>query len=87
MTEEGRNAINCFIALREEEENIKKNLIELDNYFNYSGKTEGLNKIMERQMTFYRKLNPKTVLFKGLSYDKRYVCNPNRTKPKNKLKK
>ena len=38
MTEEGINAVNCFLALKEERKNIKKNTIDMNDYFLYSGK-------------------------------------------------
>ena len=33
MTEEGRNAVKEFAANKEKENNINRNLIELNNYF------------------------------------------------------
>ena len=43
MTEEGRNAVKEFAANKEKENNINKNLIEFNDYFKYSGKTEEMN--------------------------------------------
>ena len=34
MTEEGRNVVDSLITLKEEDNKIKINQIELDNYFN-----------------------------------------------------
>ena len=53
MTEEGRNAVNCFTELIEEKKNIKKNIIEMNNYFAYSGKQE-LNDMLVSLMPSYR---------------------------------
>lgn len=46
MTEEGINAVNCFLALKEERKNIKKNTIDMNDYFLYSGKQECNNKLV-----------------------------------------
>ena len=53
MTEEARNAVNCFKELIEEKKNIKKNIIEMNNYFAYSGKQE-LNDTLVSLMPSYR---------------------------------
>jgi|TARA_R110001592_G_scaffold75769_1_gene229200 hypothetical protein len=53
MTEEARNAVNCFTELIEEKKNIKKNIIEMNNYFAYSGKQE-LNDMLVSLMPSYR---------------------------------
>jgi len=53
MTEEARNAVNCFTELIEEKKNIKKNIIEMNNYFAYSGKQE-LNDTLVSLMPSYR---------------------------------
>lgn len=53
MTEEARNAVNCFTELIEEKKNIKKNIIEMNDYFAYSGKQE-LNDTLVSLMPFYR---------------------------------
>ena len=53
MTEEARNAVNCFTELIEEKKNIKKNIIEMNDYFAYSGKQE-LNDTLVSLMPSYR---------------------------------
>ena len=53
MTEEARNAVNCFTELIEEKKNIKKNIIEMNDYFAYSGKQE-LNDTLISLMPSYR---------------------------------
>lgn len=55
MTEEARNAVNCFTELIEEKKNIKKNIIEMNNYFSYSGKQE-LNDTLVSLMPTYRNI-------------------------------
>ena len=86
MTEEGRNAVKEFAANKEKENNINKNLIELNDYFKYSGKTEEMNEILEKEMRFQEKIIANRYLYKLNGYNRKYVCNPNRVNPKRKTK-
>ena len=87
MTEEGRNAVKEFMVIKKNEKNLNNNQIKLDNYFNYSGKTEEMNRLMKQQIDFHKKLKPKTLVFTYYNYEKRYIPNPKRTNPKRKLNK
>ena len=82
MTEEGRNAVKEFAANKEKENNINKNLIEFNDYFKYSGKTEEMNEILEKEMRFQEKIRANRYLYKLNGYNRKYVCNPNRVNPK-----
>ena len=86
MTEEGRNAVKEFAANKEKENNINKNLIEFNDYFKYSGKTEEMNEILEKEMRFEEKIRANRYLYKLNGYNRKYVCNPNRVNPKRKTK-
>tara|TARA_R110000824_G_scaffold386775_1_gene581812 strand:- start:68 stop:328 length:261 start_codon:yes stop_codon:yes gene_type:complete len=86
MTEEGRNAVKEFAANKEKENNINKNLIEFNDYFKYSGKTEEMNEILEKEMRFQEKIIANRYLYKLNGYNRKYVCNPNRVNPKRKTK-
>lgn len=52
MTEEGRNVVDILITLKEEDNKIKINQIELDNYFNNSGLIE-YNKKLKKPIEDY----------------------------------
>ena len=52
MTEEGRNVVDSLITLKEEDNKIKINQIELDNYFNNSGLIE-YNKKLKKPIEDY----------------------------------
>ena len=66
--------------------NINKNLIEFNDYFKYSGKTEEMNEILEKEMRFQEKIIANRYLYKLNGYNRKYVCNPNRVNPKRKTK-
>jgi hypothetical protein len=86
MTEEGKNAVKEFAAIKEKENNINKNLIELNDYFKYSGKNEEMNEILEKEMRFQEKIKANRYLYKLNGYNRKYVSNPNRVNPKRKTK-
>mgnify|MGYP001575567656 FL=1 len=52
MTEEGRSVVDSLITLNEEDDKIKINQIELDNYFNNSGLIE-YNKKLKKPIEDY----------------------------------
>jgi|TARA_R110001592_G_scaffold136039_2_gene352784 hypothetical protein len=87
MTEEGKNAVAEFTAIKENENKINRNLIELNNYFKHSGKTEEMNEILEKEMKFQEKIKASHYLYKLSGYNRKYLSNPNRVNPKRKLNK
>ena len=87
MTEEGKNAVAEFTAIKENKNKINRNLIELNNYFKHSGKTEEMNQILEKEMKFQEKIKASHYLYKLSGYNTKYLSNPNRVNPKRKLNK
>ena len=65
MTEEGRNVVDSLITLKEEDNKIKINQIELDNYFNNSGLIE-YNKKLKKPIKDY-KLGEKQIVKNDMS--------------------
>jgi len=84
MTEEARNVVAEFKAINENK--INKNLIELNNYFKYSGEIEIMNEILEKEMKFQEKIKASHYLYTLSGYNRKYVSNPKRVNPKRKTK-
>ena len=87
MTEEGKNVVKEFMALKENEKKLNNNQIELDNYFNDSGKIEEINDIIRKEIEFQKKAKASSILYQIINYSKKYIPNPKRVNPKRKLKK
>tara|TARA_R100001463_G_scaffold56773_2_gene108911 strand:- start:3989 stop:4252 length:264 start_codon:yes stop_codon:yes gene_type:complete len=87
MTEDGKNAVKDYLALKEEDNKIKNNQIELDEYFKYSGKTEPMHNAILQEIEFQKKRKSNSLLYMIKNYKRGYVSNPNRVKPKRKLNK
>ena len=86
MTEEARNVVAEFKAIKENKNKINKNLIELNNYFKYSGEIEIMNEILEKEMKFQEKIKASHYLYTLSGYNRKYVSNPKRVNPKRKTK-
>tara|TARA_R100000541_G_scaffold9480_2_gene17174 strand:- start:1203 stop:1460 length:258 start_codon:yes stop_codon:yes gene_type:complete len=82
MTEEGMNVVKEFTALKENENKINNNQIELDNYFKYSGEQEKTNKTVLKEIEFQKKRKSVSILYVREIYKRKYVSNPKRVKAK-----